>query len=214
VNVRISGSLGKLRDLFASLGEALERHKDAFASLQAIATIFAFAVGGFWTYLLTTQFRETAPKLAIKHAVSSWRLDNGSILLRVDSTVTNSGKGLIKGLNGKLIVLRLFPETPEQAANYAKGKVLFDCTDDRGLALKKCVSEQGLKLPTSSKHELPIADAERKLEPGESESYWRYIPMDGSVRTVEVMTFIDNPDTEGRRGWVFDDTHEVITLPK
>ena len=200
--------------MLASLVQAFEKHKEAFASLQAIATIFAFAVGGFWTYLLTTQFRETAPKLAIKHSVSSWRLDDGSILLRVDSTITNAGKVLINGLNGKLIVLRLFPETTEQVANYAKGKVLFDCTDERGLALKKCVSEQGLKLPPSSKHELPIADAERKLEPGESESYWRYVPMDRSVRTVEVMTFIDNPATQGRRGWVFDDTHEVNPLPK
>jgi hypothetical protein len=46
---------------------------------------------------LTSQFRETVPRLAIKQDVSSWSLRDGPTLVRVDSTLT---KGRI-GFNGR-----------------------------------------------------------------------------------------------------------------
>jgi hypothetical protein len=180
-----------------------EGHKDLFAVVQAIATIMALVAGGIWTYALSSQFRETQPKLGIKQDISSWKLHDGSTLIRVDSTLTNTSKVRIRGINGKMIVIRLLPETDQQAIDYAANKILFDCKDEHGMPLPDCVPEQGLNLPPSSTHRLPIKDLTSDLEPGESVPYWRYVHLDGDVRTIEVFTSIEKPDRAGDE-WVFD----------
>jgi hypothetical protein len=183
--------------------------KDIVGTLKDIVGIAALLVAGVWTYALTKQFRDAVPRLSIKHEVASWVLHDRSVLVRVDVTLLNSGKVLIKGLNGDIIVERLLPETEQQQSEYAEGKILFDCTGKDGRLFKGCISEQGLNLPAESKKDLPIEASDRTLEPGESESYWRYLVFDRAVRVVEVSTFIENPEAGRDRGWQLDSTHTL-----
>jgi hypothetical protein len=164
------------------------------------------SLGGSQPYVLTSQFRETVPKLAIKQDVSSWKLHDGSTLLRVDSTLTNVGKVQIKRVKGTMIVSRLLPETKEQAANYSVGNIFFNCRPVGKAAMPNCVEEQGLNLPSSSKTQLPFEDLSG-LEPGESVSYWRYVHLDADVRTVEVYTQVAKPGKTDE--WVFDQTFDL-----
>jgi hypothetical protein len=107
------------------LNALASRYKDLITATKDVATIIALIIAGLWTYALTKQFRDTVPKLAIKHDVSCWRMRDGSLLVRLDSTLTNTGKVLIRGLNGRLIVLRMLPETDEQAVAYAHGDIFY-----------------------------------------------------------------------------------------
>ncbi|MDP9169982.1 MAG: hypothetical protein M3N54_05140 [Acidobacteriota bacterium] len=188
------------------LFQAIETRKDLFAALQSLATIAALAVGGLWTYKLTRQFRETEPILTIKQNVSSWKLKNGAALIRVDSLLTNASKVRIDSVNGVMIVQRLLPETPEQAANYAAGNIWFSCKDKRGQLSPGCVSEQGLNLPASSTKQFTISDVTGSLEPGESVPYWRYLPLDRDVKTIEVYTDIRKPNGGD---WDFDSVFDL-----
>jgi hypothetical protein len=190
-------------------GEELKANKDALEALQALATIVALLVGGIWTYVLTSQYRETAPKLTIKQSVSSWKLKDESTLLRVDSILTNAGRVRIEGISGTMIVLRLLPETDEQVTNLAKNKFYFDCEKDGG-GDKNCVPEQGLNLPASSKHSFEITDKYGNLEPGESLPYWRYLRFPNDVAAVEVYTYITKPGARSD-DWVFDSVFDLKT---
>jgi hypothetical protein len=186
----------------------IEDRKDWLAGWQSIATILALIAGGVWTYTLTRQFRETAPKLAIKQEVSNWKLRDGSTLLRVDSTLTNTSKVRIEGVHGRMIIWRLLPETDEQAAANAGGKIFFACPTQEDKPAPDCVPEQGLNLPSSSKTTFDIKDLTSSLEPGESVPYWRYLRLDGDVKTVEVYTRIDKPGNPGDV-WAFDSTFDL-----
>jgi hypothetical protein len=140
--------------------------------------------------------------------VSSWKLQDGTTLLRVDSVLTNTGKVKIDGVTGKMIVWRLLPETQEQSAMYKAGQIWFSCKDDKGNPFPDCVPEQGLNLPTASKALFEIKDSQGTLEPGESLPYWRYLRFDGDVRTVEVYTIIEKPGVPGG-DWIFDSTFDL-----
>lgn len=127
----------------------------------------------------------------------------------LDSILKNNGKVLIKGLKGNLIVLKLLPESDEQAADFAKGKVFFDCRNKAGQEIPGCIPEQGLNLPAKSITRFSIEDTTRSLEPNEDHTYWRYVHLDVGAKAVEVQTFIEVPDSRGKRGWTID---KVYTL--
>ena len=186
---------------------AIVSRKDLLEALQAIATIVAIAVGGIWTYALTRQYRETVPKLDITQSASSWLLRDGTTLLRIDSILTNSGKVRIEGIDGRMIVLRMLPETDEQAQNFAAGNLWFSCKDDSGKALPDCVEEQGLNLPSESKKTFEIKHPSDSLEPGESLPYWRYLHFPTDVATIEVYTIITKPNA--KEDWIFDSTFDL-----
>ena len=190
------------------LNALASRYKDLITATKDVATIIALIIAGLWTYALTKQFRDTVPKLAIKHDVSCWRMRDGSLLVRLDSTLTNTGKVLIRGLNGRLIVLRMLPETDEQAVAYAHGDIFYHCKDKNGNPIKNCIPEQGLNLPATSRKEFAIQDPGRSLEPGELKAYWRYFKLDDAARVVEVETFIYVPGS-ATQGWLAESVHEL-----
>jgi len=189
---------------------AITSRKDFFESLLAIATIIALVVGGAWTYKLTSQYRETVPKLTIVQKASSWRLRDGSTLLRIDSILTNAGKVKIEGVTGKMIVWRLLPETDKQAKDFETGNYLFSCKDERGNLYPNCVPAQGLNLPPESKAEFDMKYPQEGLEPGESQPYWFYFRSSGDVSTVEVYTVVTKPK-KSNGDWIFDSTFDLNT---
>lgn len=206
VSANPASDVGVRARLHAAM-DVVAKRKDFAATIQSVATVIALVAGGLWTYALTKQYRETIPRLSITHEVTSWRLADDSILVRVDSKVTNVGKVLVKGLNGNLVFLRLLPETEGQRREYANGKIFFDCQQGRPDPIDGCIPEQGLNIPAESKKAFEISDGDRNLEPSESENYWRYWHLDGAAQVVEVQTFIEYPDSRGKRGWTTDTTH-------
>jgi hypothetical protein len=194
---------------FARWINRVSQYKDLTTVIQNVAAVVAIIVAGSWTYSLTKQFRDTVPRMEIRHAVSSWRLRDNSILVRVDSTLINNGKVLIRGLKGNLIVLRLLPELDEQTSEYANGSLFFTCTDAKGQKIPGCIPEQGLNLPKKSIIRFSIEDPSRTLEPSEVEAYWRYVHLDGAAKVLELQTFIEVPGTSGKRGWTVDTTHNI-----
>ena len=106
--------------------------------------------------------------------------------MRVDSTLVNNGRVLIRGLKGNLIVLRLLPELDEQTSAYANGNLFFTCTDAKGQKTPGCIPEQGLNLPKKNITRFSIEDPSRTLEPGETEAYWRYVHLDGAAKVASI----------------------------
>jgi len=107
-------------------------------------------------------------------------------------------------VNGAMMVLRLLPETKQQAVDFAAGKLWFSCKDYNGAPLTNCVEAQGLNLPASSTSTFEIKDLVGSLEPGESVPYWRYVHLDADASTIEVYTTIAKPGNPKDRPWDFD----------
>jgi hypothetical protein len=188
----------------ASAIQWLGSRKDAIAAIKDIFTIVALVVAGAWTILLTRQFRDTAPKLSTTHQVQSWRLPDKKLLVRVQAKVINSGKVLIYPVEGVLLVQQFLPLTGEQRKWLEQGRLIHDCVDDSGKRMEGCVPQQGLRFPGSKQVRFELSGIERSLEPGEENSYWRYLTLDEDARIVEVYTFFGSAAEKGRRGWSAD----------
>jgi hypothetical protein len=188
----------RCRNAIVSTFADFKEQSEGWSALQSLATIIALLVSVSWTIYLTRQYRETMPRLAIKQTVSTWSLQDGSLLLRVDSIVTNTGKVRIPGVKGKMIVWRLLPTTKEQADAWAKDGIFFKC----GTRVD-CNTFAGLNVPDSSKKEFNINDLSSGLEPNESVPYWEYWRLDAAAKTIEVYTSIERP-SRNDDPWVFD----------
>ena len=177
------------------------------AGFKDIATILAFLIGGYWTYHLYNQFRDTAPRLTTTHHIQSWPLPDGRTLVRIEAAVVNSGKVKVEPLNGDMLVQELLPMNNDQLARFQKSKLIVDCIDDTGKPIPNCVENQGIR--PGQTFNFNLSGADRSLEPGESTYYRRYAIVRGEVRALEVYTDIKNPDEGGRRGWIVDTVQEL-----
>jgi hypothetical protein len=92
--------------------------KDKVETVQGIVTIIAVFVGAVWTYILFVKERQQFPHAIIDHSISHVALSEGTNLLRVAITLSNTGTASL--LSGEAII-RLqqvlpMPSCPEQGS--------------------------------------------------------------------------------------------------
>jgi hypothetical protein len=201
---RLGSTLRVIANASRSIARGLSTNKDLISSLKDIVGVLAIFGAGLWTILLTSQFRDTAPRLATVHQVQSWRLPDKRILVRIQVDVSNVGKVQVAPVNGILFAQPLMPLTIEQRELLASGRLIDDCVKNDGSRVAGCVAQQGIRVNEHDKSLLNLDGKDKSLEPGESNSYWKYMVLSPDTTTIEVYTYIDNPKENGRRGWARD----------
>ncbi len=147
--------------------------------IKDIFTVLAIIVGGIWTWMLFSTYRESYPRLSIEHRITHRRLSNEQILLIVDANTSNIGKRAVKPLVGWFEVDQILALTKEQLDKLKVGELhplwpqVIPPTWFIGLDLR----------------------SERRLEPGESETQHQEVIVNSSLKAVRVYTFFAEKPT-------------------
>lgn len=190
----------------------LSNIKDTLGAAQALATIVAIGLGGWWFI----DQRSTKPRLKIEHEISNVQLDTEHVLLAVDVKVTNISKVLIPKLCGRTQPLLVKPLTDGIEKQLSQLKTGDDPTSGRrnfdwdGIAPPKClgsdVCEANKELSCSSDSDL--------IEPDETDTVHYEFVIPSGVEIVAVYSYFKNtkqPATDV--GWQMTTLYPVKPAP-
>jgi hypothetical protein len=173
--------------------------KEKLEIVQAIVTIAAVLVGGWWTYTLFIKQREEYPHANIELKLSHVALSEQANLLRVGIELNNSGKSLMK--IGKYIIrvqqiLPLLPCPKDDACAAAANEVD---------AAAKQVERQDDRFPWQliAERETSLAPA-FDIEPGEKQSVDYEFDTPAEAKVVRVYAYFRNDERstkDSEVGW-------------
>jgi hypothetical protein len=168
-----------IRNWLSRLESALALRKDSIGVIKDIFTILALIVGGIWTWMLFSSYRESYPRMSIEHRIAHRRLSNDQILLIIDVNASNTGKVVVKPVVGWFAIDQILPLATEQLDRLKVGELHPSWTS--------VVSDtwfRGLDL-----------GSEHYLEPGETETYHQELILRSSATTLRVYTFFSGKPT-------------------
>lgn len=140
--------------------ERLEAGANALATLSAIGTLIALAVGAAWYFVE----RPEAAKLKIEHASAAYPLDGQFALIVAEVSITNLGKTALrlKDQPYKVILQRISPAPPDVNESLSRART------PSGLpAIESADSWDGGLLA-----EFPTASLSTIIEAGETENLY------------------------------------------
>jgi hypothetical protein len=175
-----------MKEVLASVTDFLEelgKNKDAFEALKAPTTIGAILMAGFWTYLLFVRKRERYPRAKFEHKISSWKLPNGEVLLRVTVHIENAGGVLLRLKDGFTWLQQITPLTPEISDQLQAGTGILN------------EGETETRWPTIGNLD---HTSKVEIEPGESDDVNLEFLVPPDVERVLIYTHFDNL---AKRGW-------------
>jgi hypothetical protein len=95
--------------------------KDFWETTQAVLTVAALLIGGFWTYKLYRQKRQRFPQVNISHQISHWSISPDKTLVRVKVLFANVGERLFSVAAGYVRLLQMQPLPDEIAKTIREG---------------------------------------------------------------------------------------------
>lgn len=160
----------------------------AFRSLQAIVTIAAVIIGGFWTYQLFVRRRQAYPRVDVAHRIYHCRLPDGKVLLRVVLEVHNKGEILLVLDSGFTRLSQVQPCESELYEGDKQREIDWPVMSEKSIYTSDSAEELGRR---DGKAET------REVEPGETDE----IPFDfivgADVQIVLVYSYLKN----ARKRW-------------
>lgn len=102
----------------AAFFDFLAKNKDAFDSLQSIATVAGIVVAGIWTYMLFVRKREKYPRADLKHRIEFWDISERERLVRVVLVVKNESDTLLRLFHGRTWIQQMKPWPIEVIEQY------------------------------------------------------------------------------------------------
>lgn len=166
--------------------------------IESVATTMALILGGIWTYLLFVTKREKFPRAKISNSITILGMVNGQRIVRVTVLVENLGNVLLELVSGKVTVKSVKPAPPEWARHLACGKSL------------ERTPELEYKWPTLESFPLGWEDGGYIIEPREDQGFNFDLLVDGSVRGIEVYSYIKDVSERKRElGWNKTTVHEL-----
>lgn len=162
--------------------------KDFAGTAQSIVTIFALAIGGYWTYRTFFQFRQDRPKLNIIHSVERFRIP-GNYLLIVKERLSNVGLVAIRLNKGEIRIVQVLPLPDPVARMVNTPDSLKETAEDPEIWTVLRVYEH----PWNKKHEL--------IEPGEVDEIQNYFLIPDSIAVVDILSFVGNPAEDSKLAW-------------
>jgi hypothetical protein len=178
----------------ARVGAFLDRNKDRIGSIQAVITVLAIIVGGFWTYRAFIQQRQSHPRLKIEHRIESWPVSNDQVLLSVNEILTNTGPVMVDLRGGTIRVIQVMP-LPQAVAR--------DLPSMQSEPTH-CKAEASVYNPNVWR---VLVDSARNwksnsvlIEPGESDMVPNEFIIPASIQVVAVYSYISNPENPNL-GW-------------
>jgi hypothetical protein len=152
-----------------------------------LVTIFALAVGGWWTYTRFIRQRTEQPRATLTYRAAHRRLTPRELLLRVSVRATNSGTVLLGVRELCCEIHQVAPLTSEALAKL-EARELINERDEADLGCIRCY-EQKWKA------------GEVEIEPNESESFDFDFIVDSAAETVLVYADLPNAEREDGGGW-------------
>lgn len=164
--------------------------KEVLDVMQAVATIFAFLVGGVWAIWQLQVRRELQPRLDLEQDVAHRTLTPNKTLLIVDVEAKNNSLRQItlQAKKSFATVYQILPLTD-------KMRELFETerTDYRNPGERSIDWGEPIAFLEEPKTEM--------IEPGEKAYLHREFTVPASVCTVLIYSYFENEDSEGAYGW-------------
>ncbi len=183
-----------------------DRNKDRVNSAQSLITILAIFVGGFWTYQLFVQQRQSHPRLKIEYRIQHWKISDEQVLLSVDEILTNAGPVMVELRGGTIRVIQVMP-LPRAVA----GKLNPSQNKPAHARAESSIYDPktwDVLVESPKKWEPGIV----VIEPGESEIIPNEFIIPATVRVVAVFSFLSNPENSalGWNGLVYYDFDKPV----
>lgn len=166
-----------------------EENVRLFQTIQAILTIVAILVGGFWTYLLFVKKRQKYPAANTSHCVSNRPIIDGKVLLRVVTNISNDGNVLLSLESGLIRVQQVRPVS-EELAESLNGEKYFE------------EAQTEISWPLLEERPFSFKKKEREIEPGETDEFCFDFILAEEVETILIYTYYKNKKRKRREiGW-------------
>lgn len=171
--------------------------KEKVETAQAMVTVAAVIVGGFWTYTLFVKERQQYPHANIEQKVSDVALSKETNLLRVGVDVTNTGTSRIIIAKGIIRIQQVLPlpACPDTGACAA---------EEIKVALANVEREADrLTWPLLAKRDTTFTDP-LDIEPGEKDSLEFEFVIPSTVKVARIYTYFRNDKKStptGEIGW-------------
>jgi hypothetical protein len=172
--------------------------KERVEIVQALVTIGAVFVGGFWTYDVFIKERREHPPANIEQKITHLALSKDQNLLRVELEVTNAGSSLMAIRQWVVRVQQILPAA--------------DCEKDIACAPAQLKEAAAHVERTSDRFAWPLIaerdgtlDSAAPIEPGEKQSFDFEFVTPMSVKAVRIYSYLGN-DHEAQDhnniGWI------------
>ena len=163
-------------------GSVVATVKDIAQTVQAVITVVAILVGGFWAYLRFVRGRLGRPRANLTHQVTHRSLENDKVLLRVTVIVENVGNVLLRLGDCILRVQQILP-LPVHVSRAIQEDLELVEEDLTEIQWSEIISRQRdfAKLPV-------------QLEPGENDEIVYDFVIDSDIETVKIYTHYSSAD--------------------
>jgi len=167
----------------------LAAQKDVLETLQTALTIAAIIVGGWWTYTLFIEHRESLPHLNIRHSVTSKMVLPNITWIHLTVNIENTGDSLASLHSADVRLQQILPLDPSFQKRLADGQELVP-HDERQVPwplLRRSLTRLDLE-----------------IEPKESTSIEFDFVFPDTVKTVRVYSYFENAKESSRKrhiGW-------------
>jgi hypothetical protein len=161
-------------------------------AIGQIVQIAAIILGGFWAYLAFVRGRLRFPHVSLQHSITHRTLDDGRRILRVGTTINNSGGVIVRLVSGTFRVDQVLP-LPDQvssALETPRGPVSEGDLD---------IDWPPVDASAFREHEWP-EEKRPEIEPGETDVIPCEFVVPAHLETVSVHTYLKN-SKKGRWHW-------------
>src|SRR5262245_61639589 len=167
---------------------SLVAQKDLFETLQAGLTVAAIVIGGWWTYRLFVEHRESKAHLNISHALVIKAISPNLLWIHLTVTAENRGDSLATLHSADVRLQQILPLDPSLDEERRNNNLVP-------------AGQTQVPWPTLKRSVLPLDD---EIEPKESDNIEFDFTIPSSVKTVRVYTYFENAEnssTRKRMGW-------------
>lgn len=159
------------------------------AIVSDVATTVAVVIAGIWTYLLFVKNRERYPRATIEQVAAPLKLDDRSVLIRVQIRVSNIGKVLLPIEDLECRLQQIVPVVGAvKARAQARESLVIGPDSD-------------VDWPMLSEARWNYEKYQSEIEPGEAEVFCCDFFVDQSVRCVRIYSHLVNQFKATAVGW-------------
>jgi len=164
--------------------------KDIVQILEAVVTVIAIAIGGYWSYMLFMKKRQKYPRANITHHILQKPISDGKVLLNVTAVIHNTGDVLLSILSGDMRIQQVLPLSPEIQQAIVENK---DPVENGKIEIDWPVIIQRIK---------SWQEGEFEIEPGEEDQVLFDFIFEDKFETVMIYSYFKNVSKPGREiGW-------------
>jgi hypothetical protein len=175
----------------------IEQWKSVLGLAESFAKIAALIVGGSWTYLLFIKKRTAFPRAEVVHTCAAYPIDGQRSVLRVTLTVKNKSDVLLQIISGRVLVQQIAPFA-DAAAELPMG---FAGQGDTFEYSWPPIGDRVFEY---------ASDRYLEVEPGESDAIDFDVFIEGTVRVVQIYSYLKNVTKKNRElGWNCTSIHRL-----